>query len=102
MSNFTRCYFSFHLIYCSFCEHCSFYSLSRYLKSHEYLLFHVVVDGGWGRWAAWTRCSTTCGLGTQLWTRTCTSPAPSNNETACVGASGNTRKCYVKPCLGDV
>ena len=61
----------------------------------------VIVDGGWGRWKALTRCSTTCGVGTHIMTRTCSSPAPSNNGNQCVGVSENIRKCYAKQCLGE-
>ena len=43
-------------------------------------MFHIVtftVDGGWGRWTAYTPCSKTCAGGKHRRTRKCNKPYPS-------------------------
>ena len=58
-----------------------------------------IVNGGW---SAWSTCSKTCGSGTQ--TRTCTSPAPSNGGSLCVGVTSqacNTQACVDNSCAAN-
>ncbi|XP_053385659.1 uncharacterized protein LOC123538853 [Mercenaria mercenaria] len=43
------------------------------------------VDGIWAQWSNWTSCDVTCGNGTQMRTRTCANPAPSNGGNDCIG-----------------
>lgn len=45
---------------------------------------------GLGQWSAWSNCSTTCGLGQQLRTRTAMCPAISNDTV-------DTQNCYEGP-----
>ncbi|KAJ8300018.1 hypothetical protein KUTeg_021537 [Tegillarca granosa] len=38
----------------------------------------VVVDGRYSQWSEWDICSSTCGIGVQFRTRSCTDPEPAN------------------------
>lgn len=51
------------------------------------------IDGGWSDWGNWTRCSVTCGNGTQTRTRTCTNPPPQFNGKDCQGKLEDGRSC---------
>ncbi|XP_033127296.1 properdin-like [Anneissia japonica] len=60
----------------------------------------VAVDGGWTRWKKWSKCSVTCGKGTQYRLRSCSNPAPSNGGRPCVGLDQIERSCTVqKKCV---
>ena len=45
----------------------------------------AAVDGGYSNWSECSECSVTCGGGTQILTRTCTNPPPSNGGRDCSG-----------------
>lgn len=51
----------------------------------------LIVDGGWSKWS---KCSASCGGGSQ--TRTCTNPAPAYGGKECKGES--ERECNTDPC----
>jgi len=51
------------------------------------------VDGGYSDWSECTKCSVTCGGGTQILTRTCTNPPPANGGKNCDGAAQKTAPC---------
>ena len=51
----------------------------------------LIVDGGWSKWS---KCSASCGGGTQ--TRTCTNPEPAYGGKDCKGESA--RDCNTDPC----
>ncbi|XP_078574438.1 uncharacterized protein LOC144860857 [Branchiostoma floridae x Branchiostoma japonicum] len=51
------------------------------------------VDGGWSDWSAWSDCSVTCGVGTQIRSRTCTNPAPANDGAECDGDAVGAQEC---------
>ncbi|XP_001199810.3 hemicentin-1 [Strongylocentrotus purpuratus] len=57
------------------------------------------VHGGWSAWRDSTSCSTTCGIGNQIQTRTCDNPAPADSTTRsgkdCIGESSKTIQCRV-------
>jgi len=55
-----------------------------------------IVDGGWSVYSAWTTCSSTCGVGTQMRSRTCTMPTPSLCGKPCVGPTTETKSCKCK------
>ena len=40
----------------------------------------IYVPGSWGSWGEWSECNTKCGRGVQERTRTCSSPAPIDNN----------------------
>lgn len=56
------------------------------------------VDGKYGTWAAWSKCTKTCGSGTQKRNRACNNPAPKYGGKKCVGKSSETRFCNTKRC----
>jgi len=56
------------------------------------------LGGNWGSWTAFASCSVTCGGGTQMRTRNCDSPAPSNGGTPCVGSSTYIQTCNNAAC----
>ncbi|XP_053396768.1 ADAMTS-like protein 1 isoform X6 [Mercenaria mercenaria] len=53
-------------------------------------LANCPVNGEWGQWLTTSPCSTTCGNGTEIQTRSCDSPAPQNGGTACLATNGET------------
>jgi hypothetical protein len=55
-------------------------------------------DGNWGSWTAFAACSVTCGGGTQMRTRNCDSPAPSNGGIACAGLANESQTCNNATC----
>lgn len=59
------------------------------------------VDGRWGPWTFWSRCSESCGDGQQLRSRRCNSPPPSNGGNDCTGASTERRPCNDRQCPVD-
>ncbi|XP_062264857.1 properdin-like [Platichthys flesus] len=58
------------------------------------------VDGSWGAWSPPGPCSSSCGEGLQLSTRTCDSPAPIYGGKFCDGTNVQTRVCQ-SPCTVD-
>jgi len=59
---------------------------------------NVRVNGNWGRWGAYARCSKTCGLGVQSRRRSCNNPAPRNGGSGCPGSSVQSRRCNLRIC----
>ncbi|XP_068191930.1 properdin-like isoform X2 [Antennarius striatus] len=51
------------------------------------------VDGAWGSWSPFSSCPVTCGMGLQVSTRKCDSPAPKYGGRLCVGEERQTRIC---------
>lgn len=72
------------------------------LNLNMYLLFSIVfsVDGGLSDWSEWGSCSTMCGLGTQIRTRNCSNPEPSNGGLDCAGDTSESQSCDEGPCPG--
>ncbi|XP_067391212.1 hemicentin-1 isoform X2 [Emydura macquarii macquarii] len=58
------------------------------------------VDGNWGTWQAWSRCSASCGGGEQTRIRLCTNPAPSNGGRPCPGDFSQLSRCNIQACPG--
>jgi len=56
------------------------------------------VNGQWGSWSGYGKCSKTCGGGSAVRTRQCNSPAPSNGGAACKGVSRDNKKCNDNKC----
>ncbi|RUS74602.1 hypothetical protein EGW08_017644, partial [Elysia chlorotica] len=61
----------------------------------------VVVHGGYSEWSPWGACSSSCGRGERLRTRTCDSPAPGNGGRDCVGPSTEYATCTMELCPVD-
>ncbi|CAG2255295.1 Coadhesin,Hemicentin-1,Thrombospondin-2 [Mytilus edulis] len=57
------------------------------------------VNGAWSQYGDWTRCTKTCGRGTQTRSRTCTNPSPSAGGSACKGSSVQSKNCNENLCL---
>lgn len=73
----------------------------KYLKKYtgcKYVLVEAPVDGGLSKWGAYTKCSATCGGGTQQRARACNNPAPAHGGKPCVGDLLESRTCNNDPC----
>ncbi|XP_052279367.1 uncharacterized protein LOC127877482 isoform X2 [Dreissena polymorpha] len=57
-----------------------------------------VVNGGWAHWGNFSTCDVTCGNGTQLRTRECSSPKPENGGLQCDGPANETVPCNLGLC----
>ena len=75
---------------------CSQFHVTKHLSMSNNFLS---VNGRWSKWAAWSKCSRTCGQGKQTRNRTCTNPPPKYGGT-CVGPATQTKSCLVKKCPG--
>ncbi|XP_069107637.1 uncharacterized protein [Argopecten irradians] len=67
----------------------------------------VAVDGQWSAWTNFGSCTTTCGAGKQIRTRTCSNPAPANGGRACQpdtngDSDTNVKSCVSQECLNDL
>lgn len=64
-----------------------------------------LIDGGWGPFGLWSKCSVSCGGGFRLRRRMCDSPHPENGGAECNGCSMdyelcNSQKCPERQALG--
>ncbi|CAF1064997.1 unnamed protein product [Adineta steineri] len=56
-------------------------------------------NGGYTAWSNWSSCSSTCGTGVQVQTRSCTNPLPRYGGSYCVGSPINVMSCNsTQPC----
>ncbi|KAK2720886.1 hypothetical protein QYM36_004690, partial [Artemia franciscana] len=55
-------------------------------------------DGGWSSWSNWSQCSRSCGLGSQVRTRSCNNPPPAFGGRVCQGSREEFRVCAIKSC----
>ncbi len=56
--------------------------------------------GGWSGWGNWVECSSECGGGVQMRTRTCQSPP--EEAYLCEGVLDEGRPCNSQPCIGKL
>lgn len=56
------------------------------------------VDGGWGQWSPWSKCSLPCGGGIQASHRNCDTPVPSNYGKYCTGHRVRYKSCNTQNC----
>jgi hypothetical protein len=56
------------------------------------------VDGGWGQWEPYSKCTRTCGGGVQFSERECNQPTPVNGGQYCVGQRRQHRSCNTQEC----
>lgn len=59
------------------------------------------VDGGWGPWTEFGKCSLECGKGAQTRTRVCNRNIALNGGKKCVGSTYDSRECNVQECPID-
>lgn len=59
------------------------------------------VDGGYGPWTKWSKCSKTCGGGTQKRSRKCNKPRPVGRGKKCnvLGPNKETQECKTQSCV---
>lgn len=57
-----------------------------------------VVNGGWTDYSEWSECSSPCGPGEMVATRSCTNPAPSAGGATCEGEADIRKECMLKEC----
>jgi len=64
------------------------------------------INGGWGTWTSYGKCSKSCGAGTKIRNRDCNNPSPAFNGATCSGSGSQSKHCIVKtcpePCGGNV
>lgn len=68
----------------------------------EVPVIQTAVNGGWGAWAGWSSCSTTCGEGRQVRVRACDSPAPAEGGAPCEGTGQEQQPCKLAECRPPV
>ena len=58
------------------------------------------MHGGYTQWAAWSGCSSTCGVGKKKRSRTCSNPVPRNGGKNCdgLGDPTETENCNQQQC----
>eukprot|EP00111_Clytia_hemisphaerica_P007868 TCONS_00022855-protein len=64
-------------------------------------VYHIgdqTVDGEWGSWNSFTKCSKSCGRGFQIRSRSCTNPPPKNGGKGCQGPATKSQVCNVNAC----
>ena len=54
---------------------------------------HCAIDGNWGEWSQFSKCSGECGKGTMIRERVCSSPAPQYGGHPCIGNSVDKMEC---------
>ena len=86
--NYTKVYFSFEEIHIL-------------LSSQQFTTgcISFSVDGGFSNWGSWGTCTVTCGGGTQVRTRSCSSPAPQYGGALCAGATSQSQACNTQVCI---
>ncbi|XP_078378395.1 SCO-spondin-like isoform X2 [Oculina patagonica] len=56
------------------------------------------IHGGWSGWSVSKPCSVTCGSGVEIFSRTCTNPAPKHGGRSCPGPAQKQQACTKRPC----
>ena len=56
----------------------------------------VPINGHWGRWGPWSKCSRNCGQGYQTQSRTCDDPKPEYGGKYCKGPLVRIRPCMMR------
>lgn len=59
------------------------------------------VDGKYGAWSSFSKCTASCGGGTQRRERKCDSPAPDHGGQGCQGSDEETQSCNNQECPVD-
>lgn len=56
------------------------------------------INGEWGSWSPWSKCSRTCGAGVMHSERHCDNPMPGNGGQYCIGERKRYRICNTENC----
>ena len=80
-------------------SHCT--SKGGIIKFNSFKVIHCCSTCKWSPWCQWSKCSKTCGTGSQERTRTISKPAKYEGE-KCVGKSKETRVCNGGNCPGMI
>lgn len=82
------------------------YILGDIFRALPYCVLFWLVNGGYTEWTPWSVCSKTCGGGSQLRNRNCTSPLPVDGGLDCadlnMGGDEESRQCNVMVCPGQI
>ncbi|VDI32931.1 Hypothetical predicted protein, partial [Mytilus galloprovincialis] len=65
-------------------------------------IIRMPMNGNWGKWNGWTRCSKTCGGGRQYRSRICNNPSPNAGGLDCNGVSRENSSCSSNVCPGII
>lgn len=67
--------------------------------------FLFAVNGNWGEWSSFVKCSVTCGGGRQDRVRSCDSPPSAHGGLDCLLSDGSTKRAkdevFVRTCSSD-
>lgn len=69
--------------------------------NYNFILYLLLVNGGWSGWRPWSSCTRTCAGGSQRRSRTCTNPPPRNGGANCQGSNFQARQCNTNRCPGN-
>ena len=58
------------------------------------------VNGAWGKWTDYSKCSKSCGEGKHSRSRLCDSPKPAHGGISCSGPAIEEASCNLRPCPG--
>ncbi|XP_033728344.1 semaphorin-5B-like [Pecten maximus] len=88
-------------------HHCYGQQSHQTQQCHKPVCVQAAVDGHWSSWSNFGTCTTTCGSGKQIRTRTCSNPAPANGGRACDPDDNGDREtniqwCSKQECLNDL
>ena len=75
----------------------------KFDKKVPLLVFTVFsVNGNYSEWSDWSKCSTPCGNGVMVRSRTCHNPAPSFGGQDCISLGPKTEQqnCIAEACPG--
>ena len=59
---------------------------NKIIRLHLFFIVFLTrfpVNGGWSSFSAWSKCSKSCGGGSQVRVRSCTNPPPANGGKSC-------------------
>eukprot|EP00105_Crassostrea_gigas_P019200 XP_011437616.1 PREDICTED: coadhesin [Crassostrea gigas] len=74
----------------------------NYVQSQPCLVnFYCPMDGNWGNWMGWSKCSADCGGGTRTRVRRCNYPPPTHGGKNCPGPGVKEEPCNEEPCKVD-
>lgn len=80
-------------------DKCTFMDKGTLTSLYAYTLdYDKPVDGQWGVWSEWSRCSVTCGKGVKTRERACNNPKKETDGKDCQGERTETKECESAAC----